>query len=187
MAVTLNPIDNPAIAPNNKPQQIKLPWRLRLRAGFHFDNDPNGRMTMYSPGDVFLSRYNYAKKWPEKFERVADYVPLSGGDKQFSQDGEWVDLEQMNEDSEVVSQSDSVLPDQGVQAPIQQAQPSVQQAQTPTKKPPRQEDDATLTQMTVNELKSYAEDEEIDLGNATRKEEILKIIRQHRPSVVGVK
>lgn len=178
MAVTLNPIDNPAIAPNNKPPQVKLPWRLRVKAGFHFDNDRNGRMTMYSPGDVFLSRYNYAKKWPEKFERVADYVPLSGGDKQLTQDGEWTDLEQMTEDSEVVSQSGQVLPDAGVPAPAQQ---------TPPQKPPRQEDDATLGQMTVNELKSYAEDEEIDLGTATRKEEILKIIRQHRSSVVTPK
>lgn len=45
-------------------------YRVRLRAGGHIENGPDGKQHQYKPGDVFDSLTDLAKRWPEKFENV---------------------------------------------------------------------------------------------------------------------
>lgn len=164
-------------------------YRLHLKAGFHVEDNHLGQSIYYKQGDIFLAKLPMHRKWPEKFERVESFVPLRGGELRLAEVGEATDKEE-NESADDCEYVDITSPQkQGiVDTQMEGASNSLHttnaskmsEAPYPPKEPPSAPpiDDEILGSMTVNELKSYAEEEEIDLKGATRKEDILRIIRQ---------
>lgn len=167
-------------------RRLKAKHRIGLLAGFHVDTDEQGRDTLYNQGAVFMSRKALYKKWPEKFRKADDYEPLSGGELKIAEAGVEIDAKEDDDEYEEVPNPNIRRPSYPLSSSPEdkqrEAREGMQGAQNLAQaaKASRQEDDSTLQQMTVNELKAYADDEEIDLKNMTKKEDILRIIRQAR-------
>lgn len=117
-----------------KPKTMK--HRLRPGVGLHIANDAVGKERVYKPGDVVESSSDLSQRWPEKFERVFDDVPVSKG-----------------ENSPGAGESNT-------SAPI-----------TPNNSVD------TFDAMTLDELRKFAAEEEIDIRSAKTKAEAIKLIK----------
>jgi len=126
--------------------------KFRLLAGCHSEGtDQDGKPITFRKGDVFESDYNLDKMFNSvgaiKFEAL-DGVQFKSA------------LEDMSDEelaAEVVRRQEAKAGNQ------------------PTSTEYQEED--SLDSMTVRELKNFAEQEEIDLGNASTKENIIRVIR----------
>jgi hypothetical protein len=141
--------------------------RYRLLRGSHIEahfrlsnpKDPASAVIdeskVYQRGDIIeteddLLKYNGGPMDPKKFELVLD---------------ELTDLKSMLSAREKLEQRIKVA---------QAAEEGFRTSQTDAAKYPAND---TLESMSVAELRKYAEEEEIDLGAATKKDQILNIIR----------
>lgn len=156
--------------PARKQRKLEYIHRMRLKDGQHIENDQKGQQVTYSRGDVFLSTRPLYKRWPEKFELVPDYTPLSGG-------GAVIHNDDYDPDFDDPQEFTSTVPTAPMPNP---------QSPRPTSQPPHHSrrhelmDDKMLDSMTVNELKALAEEEEIPLEGATKKPEIVEAIKKSR-------
>lgn len=175
------------MTPTATPAKIKR-YRLHLKAGFHVEDNHLGQSIYYKQGDIFLAKLPMHRKWPEKFDKVESFVPLRGGELRLTEVGEATDKEE-NESSDDCEYVDITPPQKQSTVDMQIGEVPTSTVSThntsnpyPSKETPSAPpiDDEILGSMTVNELKSYAEEEEIDLKGASRKEDILRIIRQSK-------
>lgn len=145
--------------------------RVRLKDGHHVEFYPRldesgkviypvtGETIMFNRGDVFLSVRPLYRRDPNKYEFVDDHTPLSGGNRFLEET------------------FDPDFDDDGSTVPTVPMSPQVRAAQQPA--PPKEVyDPAMLEAMTANELKSLAEAEEIDLGNAKSRTDIIAAIKR---------
>lgn len=134
--------------------------RFRLLAGQHIQTDPDGQERLYKPGQVLEAKADLATRWPEKFGRVAEGTPLD------------------------VGMLTRVPPSESVADAAQRGfDPATSNtgALPPSSPLPAGED--TFSHMTLNELKAFAAEEEIDLKGARTKEEILAVLRKSTAQV----
>lgn len=124
------------------------PWNgYRLFSGGHVYEDRDGKEHSVFPPAIVESQEDLAARWPEKFQRLTE--------------------------AEVAFQR-AAQAGAGAQPHRLPAQ-EVKLADDQQKKPMILGEDA-LKLMTVKELRQHAEAEEIDLGKAQTKEEILKVL-----------
>lgn len=161
--------------PLQGPKQRKRQWRykVRLKDGQHVEDNHNGETVVYSRGDIFVSAYPLDRRWPEKYEAVAEEVPVTGSGTRIMDD----DYDPILDGPAAGSVPTAPMPQLQPEQPRVPQQPARQQQASR-----RQEllDDKVLNNMTVNELKSLAEEEEIPLAGATKKDEIIDAIKKHR-------
>lgn len=161
------------------PNQVR--FRLKVLAGFHVENDLDGIATIYKKDDVFFSTKPLHRKWPEKFARMDRNVPLSGGETKLLPEGQSIEQEDMTDGEVIEPTSANSIDSEGELIDQPHIVNSSHQDVSQNTSPPIPElDEEALQQMTVNELKAYAEEEEIDLHGASRKDEIIRMIKQAR-------
>lgn len=157
--------------PQRKKRDLQRKHRVRLREGQHVEKEdpmnPLSKDIVYSRGDVFLSIRPLWKRDQNKYEAVPEYTPLIGGQRIMGAD---FDPDFDEEDTS------STVPTVPLQRPPQEQNPPAPQVSR------KQEafDDNMLKNMTVAELKSLAEAEEIPLEGATSKNEIVAAIKKNR-------
>jgi len=169
--------------------------RFRLLHGVHVQRNPhNGieqgfRTVPGQPGPVIESREDLAARWPEKFGPVdagqqsalpSDLMPLPGEDL-----ATWHQRvgRTILENKSVTSHPDAVIgTDQGInnaQVTAQHAQQGGPQPTTPNV-PVASDVESTLRSMNVEGLKKWAADNEIPVGTAKSKDELVKAILANR-------
>jgi hypothetical protein len=136
---------------------------------------------------VFLSSRPLYKRWPEKFVLAEEFAPLSDKGVRLTRPGEdleeeeWEDVEE-DEATYHTPTMRQAEPREEVPAaagPPQGIPPGGPQGITEDDKLKRRKALLTrLDDMTLAELKGYAEEEEIPLHGAHKKEDIIAKIRQ---------
>ncbi len=154
------------VAPASAPSQRHI-YTNRLKAGRHIDNDADtGKPRIWdanTPGhNVVRSHIDLAKRWPEKFEKMDEGATANVDPETVMRPGETLNdfANRMQELSRVRSGGNTQL----TSSPV-----------TPAKGT----DLSTFDAMTVAELRVYADAEEIALGNAKSKEDIVKLVKAH--------
>lgn len=148
-------------------QKRKYIYRIRLRDGQFVQHNEKGEDTTYSKGDVFTCPYPLYKRWPDKYEQVGDFTPLSGGES-IKNDPNYDPV--LHEDEAYkAAQSGEHSPPTNLPA----------QALAPPDRSKELMDDAMLEKMTINELKALAEEEEIPISGNSKKE-IIDSIKKNR-------
>src|SRR5438105_12102344 len=160
--------------------------RYRVMAGQHIESDPEGRKdtdgrpldVKYEQGQVFASKTpDLHRRWPEKFSKIEEDLPENNPYLTMPAPGETDDefkvrMERLranpasNTSEDVVAAAarrgfDTLHTDSGRTPP-------------PGKPVPGSE---PLDSMSVQELRALAADEEIDLKGATKKDDILRLIK----------
>lgn len=133
---------------------------FKLLAGKHTQKESNGISKTYRPGDVIDSKHDLVKLFNShpttpKFERV-DERTMRG---------------------DISSVVQTVTPSHVVQAASPSPAPAAPQSSAQTAVAPSRQSIDGLDSMSVKELQLLAQEEEIDLRGASKKEEIIKIIR----------
>jgi hypothetical protein len=115
--------------------------------------------TKYFRTEIVYSRVPWDKMWPEKFVRADAFNP-QGVNPFLSAPAPGETEEEFKRRMERLRTKKEDLPPAKVEAPHPPATPS---------KP--------LEQMTLKELQEYAADEEVDIGNETKRERIIAVIK----------
>lgn len=150
-----------------------MAWQyFRLLAGEHIGNNEEGKETYYATGSVVPSESDLEKRWPEKFRRV-DGETYKAARAGFGTPTEGKSAEELRHTAPAAPTQSGALIDRGAQ-PSPAAHASVGSDKAPDY---TEEDLATFDTMTVQELKDYAAEEDISLGGAGRKDEIVKTIK----------
>lgn len=148
-------------------------YKVILLQGRHAETDDYGIETLYGPNDVFMASKPLYRRWGNKFQKAEESTPLSSGGVVVSgpEPDPWGEREESaNQSGARMASPQEVVP---AQHPPFQAGPQGTTPQRVRGIPQKRFED-----MTVNELKSYAEEEEIPLQGATKKEDMIKVIRQ---------
>jgi hypothetical protein len=146
--------------------------RFRVLEGKHICNDADGYEQTYVRSEVFEDKLNClrfnAAVDDRKFELVGTNVPLTKKPPSNTRHGKPITTGKINPD-EV---------DAEIAAMTGSRSPGKKQA---AEKPASAEGD-TYDSMTIDELKKFAESEEIPLGNAATKAQIIAAIRAAAPA-----
>ena len=146
-----------------------MPW-FKLLAGKHTEGkDERGTSIVYKKGDVFESKHDLAKmlnrEGAMKFELVD--APRRA---QTAASGD------MPANAQAQRQTEGQQGTQPNQPPTGQPPANAAQAQT-APKTNLAEYQAQLERMNIKELQEHAREEEVDLKGATKKEDMIRILR----------
>lgn len=158
--------------------------RYQLLEGQHIEPSPDDdRGVKIERGQFFESANDwYAQRWPEKFA-LADKRLLSRNQHVWDEQRET--LEQFNERMHRLGMktlpAPSTLPSQQQQTLNPTPSPSSKKISNP-----EEEMMALLETLSVKELQAHAAEEKYDLKGATKREDILRIIKSKLSASVGV-
>lgn len=157
--------------------------RYQLLEGQHIEPSPDDDKGIKIERGQFFESANdwYAQRWPEKFA-LADKRLLSQNQHVWDEQRET--LEQFNERMRRVKMAP---------LPVPSAAPIQQQATNPVSSPSskkisnlEEEMMALLESLSVKELQAHAAEEKYDLKGATKREDILRIIKSQLSAPIAV-
>ena len=143
----------------------------RVLGGQHIQRDADGVERKYFPGEVFRNREKLYERYPEKFEGVMPGVPSNYVQPTMQRPDETSEQFAKRMEALVADANKAML--ESIQKEIERnkvEQPSVPAVQAVAT-------DATFDLMTVDELRKFAESEEINLHGAKTKDAMLKVIK----------